>query len=118
MNWMRVALLFAAACAVSGCRMPPKGGSGDVASAGAETATAAARPQAVAYARPGFEVYEEQGRLWVFRDGSPALKDFLASGEPAKRVTLIGAGPSGKTLLGADRESLDAYLEAFGGVEG
>jgi len=61
------------------------------------------------WSRPGFTVYEDEGRLWVFEDGSEALTDFAAKGEPAKRVTLVGAGPEGCTLLGSERETLEAY---------
>ena len=50
--------------------------------------------------------------LWVFRTGSDALGEFLASGEPAKSVTRIGAGPDGLTLRGPDRAVLDAYGRA------
>jgi len=66
----------------------------------------------VRYSGNGFEVFGADGRLWVFRSGSASLHDFLASGEPAKRVTLIGAGPNGTTLMGPDRATLDDYLAA------
>ncbi len=64
------------------------------------------------YAWPGFAVYGDDGRLWVFRRGSSAHQTFLTKGEPAKRVTLIGEGPDGITLLGAERATLDSYLRA------
>jgi hypothetical protein len=64
------------------------------------------------YAQPGFVVYGHDGRLWVFREGSKEHKEFLAKGEPAKRVTLVGAGPDGRTVLGIDREVLDEYLRS------
>ncbi|MFO1052370.1 MAG: hypothetical protein U1F36_09165 [Planctomycetota bacterium] len=60
---------------------------------------------ALAYlgARPGFSTEVEDGRLWVLRDGQ-------SKGE--KRVTRIGAGPRGCTVLAVDRETLDAWLAA------
>ena len=66
--------------------------------------------QSPLFARPGFEVYEREGRLWVFRPGSEDLAQFHAVGEPAKSVTLVGAGPNGMTIRAPDRETADAYL--------
>ena len=62
--------------------------------------------------KAGFHTVVVDERLWVFRTGSPELADFLAGGEPAKSVTLVGAGPMGMTLRGGDRETLDAYVAA------
>ena len=62
--------------------------------------------------RPGFWVKMEEGRLWVFREGSEELTQFLEHGEPAKQVVRPGAGPDGITLKAADAEVLDAYLAA------
>ena len=64
------------------------------------------------YGRPGFAVYEDDGRLWVFEDGSEDHEGFLAKGEPAKRVTRIGVGPDGRSLMSSDGATLDAYLAA------
>ena len=64
------------------------------------------------YTAPGFVTIAEDGRLWVFRAGSPHLASFIEKGEPAKRVTLIGTGPEGKTLLGSDKEAMQAYAAA------
>lgn len=64
------------------------------------------------FAAPGFVTASDDGRLWVFRQGSPHLASFVMKGEPAKRVTLIGSGPEGKTLLGADKEAMEAYAKA------
>ncbi len=63
------------------------------------------RATAVAYlaTRPGFEVEVEDERIWVFREGASTEKT-------EKCVTLVGAGPLGRTLKGQDRETLDAYL--------
>lgn len=64
------------------------------------------------HAAPGFVTIAEDGRLWVFRQGSPHLASFIMKGEPAKRITLIGTGPEGKTLLGSDKEAMQAYAAA------
>jgi len=61
------------------------------------------------YSLPGFEAREEGGRIWVFRAGSADLQEFLAKGEPSKRVTKIGTGPEGRSLMGADAGTLDDY---------
>jgi hypothetical protein len=67
---------------------------------------------AKSYAKAGYRVFEEDGRLWVFKDGSDALKEYENSGEPAKSVTLVGAGPDGKTIRSVDKETIQAYLSA------
>ncbi|MDJ0973151.1 MAG: hypothetical protein QNJ98_01655 [Planctomycetota bacterium] len=71
------------------------------------------RSQSGFYGRPGFSVYEAEGRLWVFKTGSNALETFLTKGEPAKSVTRIGAGPNGKTIRGAEGEVLSSYADAW-----
>jgi uncharacterized protein YneR len=63
--------------------------------------------------RPGFRVFVEDERLWVFREGSEGLREYMTSGEPAKSVTLIGAGPRGRTIRSDERETLTAYLASF-----
>jgi hypothetical protein len=78
-----------------------------------EESTPEARPTSEAYALPGFAVYEVDGRLWVFRDGSVGRQQFLEHGEPARNATLVGEGPEGKTLKGAEIEALKAYREAW-----
>jgi hypothetical protein len=64
--------------------------------------------------KPGFRVFVEDERLWVFREGSEHLEQFLEVGEPAKSVTLIGVGPRGVSVRGAERATLDAYLMSAG----
>lgn len=59
--------------------------------------------------KPGFEVFIEDGRLWVFREGSDELKQFKATGEPAKQFAMVGAGPRGVTLKSTDRSTIVAY---------
>ena len=67
---------------------------------------------ASAYAKPGFYTQLDDGRLWVFQEGSKELQDFLAKGELAKHVVRPGAGPGGMTLKGPDGETLDNYMSA------
>ncbi|MBG0844681.1 hypothetical protein ACMHYQ_14325 [Ectopseudomonas guguanensis] len=64
------------------------------------------------YDRPGFVTEIEDGRLWVFRENSQELKDFKATGEPAKQFTDIGSGPDGMTVKSADEQTLKDYLQA------
>ena len=62
-------------------------------------------------AKKGFETFVDDGRIWIFRSGSKALKDFKTNGEPAKIVIRPGAGPLGVTLKAAENETIDAYLK-------
>jgi hypothetical protein len=62
----------------------------------------------------GFVSLVDDGRLWVFREGSEALAEFKTSGEPAKHVIRPAAGPQGMTVKAPDSETLDAYLRALG----
>ncbi|MEZ6936503.1 hypothetical protein [Aeromonas sp. S19(2024)] len=59
---------------------------------------------------PGFITEVEDGRLWVFKEGSPELEEFKQHGEPAKQFSNIGAGPNGMTVKAANQETLDEYL--------
>jgi hypothetical protein len=62
----------------------------------------------------GFETFvNSEGRLWVFRQNSPALDQFYKTGHPEKHVTLIGAGPLGLTIKAPDRETADAYVRSY-----
>ena len=47
--------------------------------------------QAYIAAKTGFDTTIEDGRIWVFRNGSDELADFKKNGEPAKCVTRPGA---------------------------
>ena len=79
----------------------------------------APREQAAGYTMDGFGVYEDDGHLWVFREGSKYLADFLEKGPLAERVTLIGAGPGGRTLYGGDTDAVRDYgLAARNQVDG
>lgn len=60
--------------------------------------------------KPGFVTAIVDGRLCVFAEGSEALTAFKASGKPpAEQVVRVKAGPLGMTLIGPDKETLDAY---------
>ena len=75
------------------------------------TASAAADTGTV-YSKPGFVTEVKDGRLWVFREGSQDLAEFKDSGELAKMVTLIGAGPNGMTIRAGDAKDIEDYLAA------
>jgi hypothetical protein len=78
-----------------------------------ELSSASVKPmmsaKASSYDREGFTVIEDEGRLWIFRDGSEDLAKFKEHGEPAKMVVLPGAGPDRKTLKGTDRDTMMEY---------
>lgn len=61
-------------------------------------------------AKDGFFTKIVDDRIWVFRPGSEALAEFLASGEPGKCAVRIGEGPLGMTVKSADAETIDEYL--------
>lgn len=63
-------------------------------------------------ARPGFATRVVDGRIWVFQADSKDWLEFLATGEPAKSVTRIGAGPHGMTVKASDTAVIDAWLAA------
>ena len=62
--------------------------------------------------KEGFAVTIEDGRLWVFADGSESHNSFLEHGEPAKCVVFPAAGPIGMTVKGADADVINAYLRS------
>lgn len=64
------------------------------------------------YGLTGYAVYEVDGRLWVFEAGSEGLVQFVADGEPAKNVTLVGEGPDGKTVKGSEMATLRDYIDS------
>lgn len=78
---------------------------------GCATTDAARAPLALdRYAKPGFAVLEEDGRLWVFREGSDDLAMFREVGEPAKQVVRPLAAPGGVTVKSTDSDTIDEYL--------
>jgi len=66
-------------------------------------------------AKPGFTVIAEDERLWIFHTGSEAFAEFRAQGDLPKRVTWVGEGPRGATLMSADRETLLDYVTSVEG---
>jgi hypothetical protein len=64
------------------------------------------------YDKPGFVTKVEDGRLWVFKEGSKELEQFQQYGEPTVNVSRIGEGPEGMTLKAPSQEVLDAYNNA------
>ncbi len=62
------------------------------------------------YAKPGFILFEDDGRLWVFEEGSQELEAYEAGGELAKHVVRPGAGPDGITLRAPDSDVMLAYV--------
>jgi hypothetical protein len=65
------------------------------------------------YNKPGFVTEVEEGRLWVFREGSKEYKEFQKTGEPAKQYSDIGSGPDGMTIKAADEQTLKDYRAAL-----
>lgn len=67
------------------------------------------------YAKPGFVVLEDDGRLWVFREGSDDLAAFQESGEPARQVVRPLAAPGGVTVKSTGSATIDEYLTTLPG---
>lgn len=67
------------------------------------------------FAKPGFVTTMEDGRLWIFREGSSELGEFQRQGELAKHVTRPGAGPNGITVKSPDNETIMAYMTSAPG---
>lgn len=65
--------------------------------------------------KPGFVILEEDGRLWVFREGSTDLAKFLEVGEPAGQVVRPQAGLYGVTLKSTESATIDEYLTTLPG---
>ena len=65
--------------------------------------------------KDGFVLIEEDGRLWVFREGSADLEKFLADGEPAKQVIRPVSGVNGVTLKSTESATIDEYLTTLPG---
>lgn len=61
----------------------------------------------------GFKTTVEDGRLWVFAEGTDEWAFYEEHGEPAKQFTNIGSGPNGMTVKASSQETLDGYLTAF-----
>lgn len=63
------------------------------------------------YDKPGFVTQIEEGRLWVFKEGSKELEQFRQHGEPTVNVSRIGEGPEGMTLKAPSQEVLEEYAD-------
>ncbi len=90
------------------------------ATAAVATAEQSAKYQAqdARYAKDGFYTeLDENGRLWVFREGSEALATFKEHGEPAKVAIRPGAGPGGITVKSIDAGTIVEYLTTKPGFE-
>ncbi|MBD1401489.1 hypothetical protein ICT70_12525 [Pelobacter sp. M08fum] len=62
-------------------------------------------------AKPGFVTGIEDGRLWVFKEGTKEADAYIASkSKPAKHVVRPGAGPNGITIRAPEFDTIDAYL--------
>ena len=70
------------------------------------------RETAVEYliAKPGFTTFFDNGRAWIFREGSEAATKYAQGIKPEKYVTRIAAGPMRTTLKALDAETIDAFL--------
>ncbi len=65
------------------------------------------------FAKPGFYTEVDQdGRLWVFEEGSEDLKSFKEEGKPARQVRRPAAGPNGVTVISTEMETITAYIVA------
>jgi hypothetical protein len=62
----------------------------------------------------GFNTFLVDGRIWVFRLGDPEVKQFLVSGEPAKFITMVRAGPMNLTVRAPDTATAKDYLRTAG----
>lgn len=61
--------------------------------------------------KPGFAVYEADGRIWVYPEGSDAHKAFEKSGShPARHVVRPGVGPGGLTVRSPELEYIQDYV--------
>lgn len=67
---------------------------------------------ATPYDKPGFVTRIEDGRLWIFTEGSKELEQFEQHGEPSVNVSRIGEGPEGMTLKAPTNDVIDAYMTA------
>lgn len=63
-------------------------------------------------AKPGFVTIGDEGRVWIFREGSEALEEYRRVGEPPESITMIGAGPNDTTLRSTDRETILEWMTA------
>jgi len=62
------------------------------------------------FSKPGFVTHFEDGRAWVFAQGTEGAAKFAKDGPPEKHVTRIGAGPMRTTIKAPDAETIDQFL--------
>jgi hypothetical protein len=67
---------------------------------------------ATQFNKAGFVTAIEDGRLWVFKEGSKELEEFKTNGEPAMSVARIGDGPEGMTIKSVSDSIIDEYKAA------
>ncbi|WP_200182554.1 hypothetical protein [Ectothiorhodospira mobilis] len=91
----------------TGCQTAPTNGNEDETTS-KPRAEQSATQSASWYARDGFRVTLEDGRLWVLKPGQE---------QSGKHVTFIGAGPQGLTVKALDNETALEYLAAKPGFE-
>ncbi len=61
--------------------------------------------------KPGFVTAVQDGRLWVFKEGTKEADAYIAAkSKPAKHVVRPGAGPNGMTIRSPEFDIIDAYL--------
>jgi hypothetical protein len=66
-------------------------------------------------AKAGFVTRMDDGRVWVFKKGSPELADYDAGNESAKIAVRPGAGPGGMTVKSVEPGTITEYLVAQDG---
>ena len=74
-----------------------------------------ASPDKERFRKPGYVTWVIDGRLWVFSMSSKDAVDFVKTGDLAKNVTRIAAGPDRMTVRSSDSEVIDAYLATKNG---
>lgn len=62
--------------------------------------------------KPGFTTVADGRSLWVFKQDSSELEQFMQDGKPAKFVTWIAQGPRDSHLLAVTQDTLVAYTAA------
>lgn len=62
----------------------------------------------------GYVTKWEDGRLWVFQEGSEGLKESESQGPPEKHAMRINASKLGITIKAPDEQTIDGYLVASG----
>ena len=67
------------------------------------------------YAKPGFVVLEEDGRLWVFLEGSEDIVAFEESRDLPKQVIRPKAAPGSVTVKSTESSTIDEYLTTLPG---